>query len=390
MRSTNVTDAANLTHMAVLVRGLLFLSILMCWFLLTFGSDIKYQNQIVHRSKGEGQLLLKLGVERKFGIRKIGRLRVIYQAHAPKRKFSMARVKYTVNGDSSYNLQLTTQELLLAGDVELNPGDSSDSWEANLKEIKMPDKGLRIGQWNINRLTDAKFEQISLILTTYKNIDILFLIETFLKSTSKPDSVYNIPGYYLFRKDRGGSKNGGGLIAYVSDKVKVNRNCDLEDDFVESLWLTIYPHNSHRPLLVGSIYRPPSTDVATDSRIEQNIETAYLKNMEMILVGDMNINSLDKMAFSKHRLIKSLGSMNLSQLVNEVTRPVSNSCLDHIYTTHPAFISVLTVPNIGLADHLPVFICRKYVKINKDSSHKVINYHDFKNLNVENLLEDLS
>lgn len=99
MRSTNVTDAANLTHMAVLVRGLLFLSILMCWFLLTFGSDIKYQNQIVHRSKGEGQLLLKLGIERKFGIRKIGRLRAIYQAHAPKRKFSMARVKYTVNGD---------------------------------------------------------------------------------------------------------------------------------------------------------------------------------------------------------------------------------------------------------------------------------------------------
>ena len=144
----------------------------MCWFLLIFGSDIKYQNQIVHRSKGEGQLLLKLGIERKFGIRKIGRLRVIYQAHAPKRKFSIARVKYTVNGDSSYNLQLTTQELLLAGDVELNPGDSSDSWEANLKEIKMPDKGLRIGQWNINRLTDAKFEQISLILTTYKNIDI--------------------------------------------------------------------------------------------------------------------------------------------------------------------------------------------------------------------------
>ena len=68
----------------------------------------------------------------------------------------MACVKYTVNGDSSYNLQLITRELLLAGDVELNPGDGWDSWKANLKEIKMPDKGLRIGQWNINRLTDVK------------------------------------------------------------------------------------------------------------------------------------------------------------------------------------------------------------------------------------------
>ena len=41
----------------------------------------------------------------------------------------MARFKYTVNGNSSYNLQLTTQELLLlAGDVEINP--------ENLKDIK--------------------------------------------------------------------------------------------------------------------------------------------------------------------------------------------------------------------------------------------------------------
>ena len=70
--------------------------------------------------------------------------------------------------------------------------------------------------------SDVKFEQISLILTTYKNIDILFLIEIFLKSTSKPDSVYNIPDYCLFWKDRGGPKNGVGLIAYVSEKVKVN------------------------------------------------------------------------------------------------------------------------------------------------------------------------
>jgi hypothetical protein len=54
--------------MTALVNGLLVFSVLMCWFLLTFDSNIKYQNQIVHRSKGEGQLLLKLDIGRKFGI----------------------------------------------------------------------------------------------------------------------------------------------------------------------------------------------------------------------------------------------------------------------------------------------------------------------------------
>lgn len=141
--------------------------------------------------------------------------------------------------------------------------------------------------------------------------------------------------------------------------------------------------------MVRSIYRPPSTNVALDSMIKHNIETAYLKNLETILVGDTNINSLKNTSYSKHRLIKSLNSMNMTKLVSVETRPTSKTCLDHVHTTHPKFISNITVPNIGLSDHLPVFICRKYVKLNKEASHKFVNYYDFKNLNIESLLADL-
>ena len=73
-----------------------------------------------------------------------------------------------------------------------------------------------------------------------------------------------------------------------------------------------------------------------------------------------------------------------------VTRPKSNTCLDHVYSTHGHFISDIIVPNIGLADHLPVFACRKYFSRNKDSGHKVINYLNFKNLNTEAFLNDLT
>ena len=53
-------------------------------------------------------------------------------------------------------------------------------------------------------------------------------------------------------------------------------------------------------------------------------------------------------ANKKHRLAKALRSLNLSQLVNEVTRPVSSTCLDPAYTTHLGFIADISVPNIGL------------------------------------------
>ena len=102
-------------------------------------------------------------------------------------------------------------------------------------------------------LTDAKFEQISFLLTMSKNVDVLFLLETFLKP-SKPDSVYNISGYHLLRKDRIGQK-GGGFLAYVANGVKANRIWDLEDNDVESLWLNVYPHNSNRSILIRALHR---------------------------------------------------------------------------------------------------------------------------------------
>ena len=60
-----------------------------------------------------------------------------------------------------------------------------------------------------------------------------------------------------------------------------------------------------------------------------------------------------------------------------------------VYTTHGHFITNIFVPYIGLSDHLPVFLCRKYVKLNLESGHKQINYLDFKNLNTEAMLSDL-
>ena len=272
--------------------------------------------------------------------------------------------------------------LLKAGDIELNPGDT------NPTHIKLPVKGLRIGQWNVEQLTDSKLEQINLLLTTCKNVDILFLQETFLKAT-KPDSLYNIPGYTLHRRDRGGNKSGGGLLAYVADGVKAKRNNELDDESVESLWLNVYPYKSNRSILISALYRPPSTLLDIDTKIEILIESAYLKSQEMILVGDINLDYFDQMAYCKHRLTKTFKSLNMSQHVNVVTRTKSKTCLDHVYSTHGHFISDIVVSNIGLSDHLPVFVCRKYFNQNKDSTHKTINYSDFKNLDKEALLNDL-
>ena len=52
--------------------------------------------------------------------------------------------------------------------------------------------------------------------------------------------------------------------------------------------------------------------------------------------------------------------MKLKQLVSRTTRPVSNTCLDHIHTSNPQRIQNIVCPNIGLSDHLPVFAVRLF------------------------------
>ena len=237
-------------------------------------------------------------------------------------------------------------------------------------------------------LTDVKFEQIKLFLTSH-NIDVMFIIETFLKPNVS-GSVYEIPGYAMYIKDMAGNKKGRGILAYVNSQLKANRLYDLEDENVEIMWLSICPYSSKRALLVGALYRPPLSNADADIKLENNIKNAYLKNCEMHILGDFNINYLD-LSYKNHRLTKAMHSMKFSQMINSATRPISGTCLDHYYTTHPEFTVGISVLDIGLSDHLPLIIQRKYSKPKKSDKqlHNTIKYRNFKNLNADEFVKSL-
>ena len=94
-----------------------------------------------------------------------------------------------------FNIMLAANLIFLSNDVALNPG---------LIDLRVSSegRGITIGQWNIQHLTDAKFEQLSLSLNAHKDsankVDVLILTETFC-SSKRPDSFYQVHGYDLFR-----------------------------------------------------------------------------------------------------------------------------------------------------------------------------------------------
>ncbi len=219
----------------------------------------------------------------------------------------------------------------------------------------------------------------------------LFLTETFC--TSKvPDSFYKIEGYELYRKDRL-YKSGSGILAFVNEQLCANPRTDLTTNNTEVLWIEIFPFKSKRSLLIAGVYRPPSSTRSDDIILGKNIECGYLKNKETIILGDFNIDSVNLNIFGKHNLIKTMKNLHFSQHVNQVTRPVSNTCLDHVWTNYPKRIAILDVKTIGLSDHLPTVILRRYKRetINRGNScvHTTISYRNLKHLNEKEFVKAL-
>ena len=108
--------------------------------------------------------------------------------------------------------------ILICGDVHPLPGpDSLSSRKGNNlnKLLDLPKAGVNIVSWNICHISNKLDELAHLLL--HGNIDILGLQETFLNSNTL-DSVLQVKGFNLFRKDRGA--NGGGILVYIRNSPK--------------------------------------------------------------------------------------------------------------------------------------------------------------------------
>ena len=78
----------------------------------------------------------------------------------------------------------------------------------------------------------------------------------------------------------------------------------------------------------------------------------------MILLGEFNVDFMYADGFRKHKFIKILTNLNMTQLVNDSTRPLSKSCLGHIWCSHPERLRNVQRP--GMSYHLPVYATSVY------------------------------
>ena len=191
-------------------------------------------------------------------------------------------------------------------------------------------------------------------------------------------SETEIENYDLIRSDR--SRHGGGVACFTRNDLSDNNKSFLPSE-IENIFREIFlPHS--KPLVVGTIYHPPSQGSFTEL-ITEHFSKINTNNAEIYILGDFNINIFSKQKYIFHQ--RNTQSMSpevknycrfcslygLEQLIKFPTRVTcsTSSLTDHILATFPERVSQQEVTDVGLSDHQLIYCTTKFSRT-KVGTHK--------------------
>ena len=226
-------------------------------------------------------------------------------------------------------------------------------------QIESDSSDLTILQHNIRGLT-SKIGELNYMLShslAHGHPDIILLCETWLTPNSPRPYV---PGYEVERTDRR-NKKGGGVGILLSARCKYTRRKDLEANnsaCLESCFVEVKNWNSN--LIIGSLYRPPNTDVTNFlDKVHDIIITAQSEKKQIILGLDHNLDLLKEARHSPtHNFLEMIYDNGLIPTITRPTRITTSTAtlIDNIIMNYDMGIksrSVILEDNTS--DHLPCF-----------------------------------
>ncbi|XP_077979525.1 uncharacterized protein LOC144434880 [Glandiceps talaboti] len=265
-------------------------------------------------------------------------------------------------------------------EIILDPTETFN--DPNIKPLsKLASSGISIAAYNINSLL-CHLDNLRIALMDFPT-DIICLSETKLDS-SILDSEIKIEGYNLIsRKDR--NRRGGGVACYVKSSIPA---LDRSQDVPTGLELTLTEIRlaSSKPLIVGSIYRPPGpVQIDWYNDVERTTSVWNKVNIDFFLLGDFNV---DVVKNPDSAMLSHLGDIGLTQLIKEPTRvtSTSSSTIDLLFSSSTS-INHSGVYPLSISDHYMIY-CNYRAKPPKPKPG-YIKARNFKTFNNRHFLDDL-
>ena len=165
-------------------------------------------------------------------------------------------------------------------------------------------------------------------------MDIFATSETDIHKNT-PKSVFDIPNYRFYHKDRIGNRGGSGI--YIKKEIPSKYiPISYEHDKFEVCAIEVVINKVK--VAVVSIYKSPSVEYKVYSLIFEALQALIIKYSHVVILGDLNIDFLKKDT-SKYRYFKSqiVDPLGLTQLIEKPTRVTKNSAtlIDLILVSSP-------------------------------------------------------
>ena len=246
--------------------------------------------------------------------------------------------------------------LLLSGDIELNPGPISTTFNVCTLNIR-------------SLLNPRKYTAISDLAET-RNIDAFALTETWITPSTTPAELRNAtpPGFFLISNPRPSPTThanvvGGGTAFLLRHSAVVVKSppCPVFKSFeLSSVTLKLL----HSNLTIYNVYRPPPAITKTRKSVPFSVFLTEFDSLltlaatnphEFLITGDFNLH-LDQPDDSQvKQFLSTLDSTNLTQHVSFPTHR-DHHILDLVITaTSSSLHPVIDHSCVSPSDHFPIF-----------------------------------
>ena len=253
---------------------------------------------------------------------------------------------------------------------------------------------------NATSLNHCKITELT-ILTNTTDPHVIMVTETWFSDIS----VSYLPNYTTYRRDR--KTHGGGVAIFVRNDLISTENTQIQSTHSEQLWINI--SLSNETIIVGCIYRPPSSPSDPDLDFEINKNFIHASRLVtnksfggIVIGGDFNFPEInwdaDNCAIVRRnydcpatKFIETFYESSFTQHINFPTfikaDGSSFNILDYVITDTPERISALsTRPPLGTANQGHIIITWKYhLATTHNRSQHSSNQNWFMILNIDSI-----
>ena len=218
--------------------------------------------------------------------------------------------------------------------------------------------------------------------------DVLAISESKLNSNNL--SRVSLIDYSLVHCDS--ISHAGGVALYVSNSLEF---CKLEEYSIasphfETLFIEVKLKNSGKDLVIGVIYRHPSTSLSEFKlQFTQTLRLLAKHKKDYIICGDFNVNLLKSQSSPPvNEYIDSVFYEGCYYIIDKPTRitPHSSTLLDHVYTNIINKTLTSNILHYEISDHLPT-TCSVFLKPDRINNDQI--YRCTANFNCDNFVDDV-